>query len=143
MFGYITINKPELKIKEFDEYMAYYCGLCTALRKRYGFKGQLSLSYDLTFLAMLLTGLYDGRTEDESCKCIFHPMDKKRRKENKFLYYTAFLLLHKIPDRLCVIIKPYILGNTSFTVLGKNSGIGKNHKPPGKKHQKITLEKGV
>ena len=21
MFGYITINKPELKIKEFDEYM--------------------------------------------------------------------------------------------------------------------------
>lgn len=89
MFGYITINKPELKIKEFDEYMAYYCGLCGALRKRYGFKGQLSLSYDLTFLAMLLTGLYDGRTEDVPCKCIFHPMDKKRRKENKFLHYTA------------------------------------------------------
>ena len=29
MFGYITINKPELKIKDFDIYHAYYCGLCT------------------------------------------------------------------------------------------------------------------
>ena len=89
MFGYITVNKPELKIKEFEEYRAYYCGLCGALRKRCGLKGQLSLSYDLTFLAMLLTGLYDGRTEDVPCKCIFHPFDKMRRKESQFLYYTA------------------------------------------------------
>lgn len=89
MFGYITINKPELKIREFDEYMAYYCGLCGALRKHYGLKGQISLSYDLTFLAMLLTGLYDAKTEDVPCKCIFHPMDKRHRKENKFLCYTA------------------------------------------------------
>lgn len=89
MFGYITVNKPELKIKEFDEYRAYYCGLCGALRKRCGLKGQLSLSYDLTFLAMLLTGLYDGRTEDVPCKCIFHPLDKMRRKENQFLSYAA------------------------------------------------------
>lgn len=89
MFGYITVNKPELKIKELEEYRAYYCGLCGALRKRCGLKGQLSLSYDLTFLAMLLTGLYDGRTEDVPCKCIFHPFDKMRRKESQFLYYTA------------------------------------------------------
>lgn len=89
MFGYITINKPELKIKEFDEYMAYYCGLCGALRKQCGFKGQLSLSYDLTFLAMFLTGLYDGKTEEVPCQCIFHPLDKRRRKENQFLRYTA------------------------------------------------------
>lgn len=89
MFGYITINKPELKIKEFDAYMAYYCGLCNALKKRCGFSGRLSLSYDLTFLAMILTGLYDGRTEDLPCKCPFHPFEKRRRKENRFLYYTA------------------------------------------------------
>lgn len=89
MFGYITINKPELKIKEFEEYRAYYCGLCGALRKRYGIKGQISLSYDLTFLAMLLTGLYDTKTEEVPCKCIFHPFKKQRRKENRFLYYTA------------------------------------------------------
>jgi hypothetical protein len=89
MFGYIVINKPELKVKEFDEYTAYYCGLCRALKEKYGIRGQLSLSYDLTFLGMLLTGLYDTTTKDEPCKCIFHPLEKRRMKENEFLDYTA------------------------------------------------------
>ena len=31
MFGYIAVNKPELKIREFDRYRAWYCGLCHAL----------------------------------------------------------------------------------------------------------------
>ena len=31
MFGYITINKAEMKFKEFDIYHAYYCGLCQSL----------------------------------------------------------------------------------------------------------------
>jgi hypothetical protein len=89
MFGYIVINKPELKVKEFDEYMAYYCGLCRALKEEYGIRGQISLSYDLTFLGMLLTGLYDTTTRDEPCKCIFHPLEKRRMKKNEFLDYTA------------------------------------------------------
>ncbi|MDD4046895.1 MAG: DUF5685 family protein, partial [Tissierellia bacterium] len=28
MFGYITINKMELKFKEYYSYKGYYCGLC-------------------------------------------------------------------------------------------------------------------
>ena len=28
MFGYVTANEPELKVKEYHEYKAYYCGLC-------------------------------------------------------------------------------------------------------------------
>lgn len=39
MFGYVVVNKPELKIKEFDIYKGYYCGLCRSLKKRYGFYG--------------------------------------------------------------------------------------------------------
>lgn len=89
MFGYITVNKPELKMREFDEYMAYYCGLCGMLKKKYGLKGQLSLSYDLTFLALLLTGLYEVETKDVPCKCVFHPLEKRHRKENELLEYTA------------------------------------------------------
>ena len=27
MFGYVMIDKPELKVKEFYRYKAYYCGL--------------------------------------------------------------------------------------------------------------------
>ena len=36
MFGYITVNKDELKIKEYDLYNTYYCGLCRKLKRRYG-----------------------------------------------------------------------------------------------------------
>ena len=51
MFGYVVINKPELKFKEFDVYKSFYCGLCYSLRSRYGFVGQFTLSYDMTFNA--------------------------------------------------------------------------------------------
>ena len=30
MFGYIAINKAEMKFKDFDVYHSYYCGLQTA-----------------------------------------------------------------------------------------------------------------
>ena len=33
MFGYITICKPELKVKDYYRYKAYYCGLCHSLRE--------------------------------------------------------------------------------------------------------------
>ena len=44
MFGYITINRPELKVKESAAYDAYYCGLCHALHGRHGRAGQLTLN---------------------------------------------------------------------------------------------------
>ena len=50
MFGYVTICKPELKVKDFEKYKAYYCGLCEELRERYGLGGQMTLTYDMTFL---------------------------------------------------------------------------------------------
>ncbi|HPV63556.1 MAG TPA: DUF5685 family protein, partial [Fervidobacterium sp.] len=33
IFGYVTPLKPELKIKEYDIFRGYYCGVCTALGK--------------------------------------------------------------------------------------------------------------
>lgn len=102
MFGYITVNKPELRVKEFDEYMAYYCGLCRTLREKYGLRGQISLSYDLTFLALFLTGLYEPKTKELPCKCMFHPFEKRSRKENAVMEYTAdmniLLTYHKCRD---------------------------------------------
>ena len=57
MFGYVTANKPELKIREFARYKGYYCGLCHALNEDYGLFGRLTLNYDMTFLVMLLSDL--------------------------------------------------------------------------------------
>ena len=61
MFGYITVNKQELKFKEFDMYQAYYCGLCRVLREKYGFSGQFTLSYDCTFLIYSYQGYTNRR----------------------------------------------------------------------------------
>ena len=36
MFGYIVMNKPEIKMKDFDLYRSFYCGLCRELREKYG-----------------------------------------------------------------------------------------------------------
>ena len=67
MFGYIIINKPEIKFREFDVYRSYYCGFCRELKHRYGAQGQATLSYDLTFLIMLLTGLYEPQDKVSAC----------------------------------------------------------------------------
>mgnify|MGYP007056204169 CR=1 FL=1 len=46
MFGYVLINKPELKVREYDRYKAYYCGLCRGLLNYHGSFARLTLNYD-------------------------------------------------------------------------------------------------
>lgn len=73
MFGYVIINEDGLSKEQSDRYRAYYCGLCRALGSAHGSCGKLTLSYDLTFLSMLLCGLYEP---DETCgeeRCALHP----------------------------------------------------------------------
>lgn len=89
MFGYIIINKAEMKYKEFDVYHSYYCGLCRKLKEKYGISGQISLNYDMTFLLMLLTGLYDPETTGGECRCIAHPFEKQETRTNIFTEYIA------------------------------------------------------
>ena len=28
MFGYVVMNRPEIKFKDYDLYRSFYCGLC-------------------------------------------------------------------------------------------------------------------
>ena len=63
MFGYIIVNRQELKLRELDVYQSWYCGLCRQLKEKYGVKGQLTLTYDMTFLILLLSGLYEAEEE--------------------------------------------------------------------------------
>lgn len=89
MFGYIAINKAEMKFKDFDIYHAYYCGLCKVLKEQYGKAGQLTLSYDMTFLILLLSGLYEPEAEDMHVNCIAHPFQKHAARINPFTSYAA------------------------------------------------------
>lgn len=83
------VNKPELKFKEFDIYRGYYCGLCNSLRRRYGVVGQLTLTYDMTFLSLLLSSLYEPEVKDEMHRCIVHPAQKHRMISTKYTDYVA------------------------------------------------------
>ena len=89
MFGYVTICEPELKVKELRKYKAYYCGLCRTLQEEYGAAGQMTLTYDMTFLIVLLTSLYEcgGRTESHACKV--HPLKKRPMLRNEITQYAA------------------------------------------------------
>ena len=89
MFGYVIINKGDMKFKEFDVYHSYYCGLCRTLKNRYGVFGQISLTYDMTFLVMLLTSLYEPDTKEDTTTCIAHPFEKHPYRRNVFADYAA------------------------------------------------------
>lgn len=89
MFGYITINKSEMKFKEFDVYHSYYCGLCKSLKEGYGGLGQLTLSYDMAFIAVLLSALYEPETQEKMFSCIAHPFEKHLTRTNEMTQYVA------------------------------------------------------
>ena len=89
MFGYIAINKAEMKFKDYDMYHSYYCGLCKCLKESYGRGGQMTLSYDMTFLILLLTGLYEPETSLTTVNCIAHPLEKHVARTNLYTDYTA------------------------------------------------------
>lgn len=89
MFGYVLINKPELKIREFERYRSYYCGLCHALGETYGLPGRLTLNYDMTFLVMLLSDLYDEEDKTTFSRCALHPAHKHCSRRNEITDYCA------------------------------------------------------
>lgn len=89
MFGYVGVYPKELSPAARDRYQGYYCGLCRALRARYGITGQLSLSFDMTFAALLLSALYEPETTHGRGRCAAHPLRARPRAGNEFIDYTA------------------------------------------------------
>ena len=89
MFGYVLPDQKELKIRELEAYQGYYCGLCLALKKQYHFLGRLSLNYDMAFLGLLLTSLYEPESQKNMHRCILHPGRKRLVIQNQYLDYAA------------------------------------------------------
>lgn len=76
MFGYVTPELPELKVKEYQRFRALYCGLCHELGRKYGLAGRMILNYDFVFLAALLT--QDSETCDYCMRrCVVHPIKRR------------------------------------------------------------------
>lgn len=89
MFGYVAVNQPELKMKDYSRYKEYYCGVCHALRETYGMPAQISLTYDAAFVAILLSALYEPETKRSACRCVVHPVGKKNYLSSSAIEYAA------------------------------------------------------
>lgn len=89
MFGYININQKIMTDENKKAYQAYYCGLCRRLKSNCGTKGQMLLNYDMTFLIVLLTGLYELTNETSEITCALHPTKKRTVWINEATDYAA------------------------------------------------------
>ena len=49
----------------------------------------MTLSYDMTFVILLLTSLYEPVTNEDACKCIAHPFERHPTRRNEFSEYGA------------------------------------------------------
>ncbi|AYD41252.1 hypothetical protein D4Z93_12310 [Clostridium fermenticellae] len=105
MFGYVTPCKMELKIKDYEKFKAYYCGLCKSIKTNIGNIPRFSLNYDMTFLAILLDSIYGEKTSYSKITCSIHVLKKKIIvNENNCLKYAAFcniiLSYYKLLDNI-------------------------------------------
>ncbi|NLI39030.1 MAG: hypothetical protein GX384_06790 [Clostridiaceae bacterium] len=90
MFGYVEPDKPELKIREFEVFRGYYCGVCKSIGKRFGQVPRISLNYDLAFLAVLLDSTQGEMSIGKVERCIAHPIRKRYViRRNQFVDYAA------------------------------------------------------
>ena len=89
MFGYVVANKAGLSEQQLARYRAFYCGLCRALRTRCGQLGRMTLTYDMAFLVMLLSSLYEPETRTGANRCVPHPKTPQHWLQNEFTEYLS------------------------------------------------------
>lgn len=102
MFGYVTINKKDLSDEDFKTYQSYYCGICHDLRVNHGFSASFTLSYDMVFLVLVLSSLYEPQEIDAKERCAQHPVKSHDYRISDVSSYaadmTVLLTYHKAQD---------------------------------------------
>lgn len=78
MFGFVRPLRGELKVREWERFQEVYCGLCHTIRRHYGILQTTLLSYDCTYLALLLDSMEECGGETCRKRCVMHPFRKKR-----------------------------------------------------------------
>ncbi len=132
----MNIYKDELKIKDYNLFKAYYCGLCKALGKRYNQLVRLGLSYDMTFLAILADSLSDEKCEILSEGCIKHIGNRPVCTNNKAIDYSADVSIILAYHKLCDDISDEHSIKASIAKLAYIRA----YKKSCKKHPKLSLE---
>jgi len=102
MLGYVTCENSELKMRDFEIYNGYYCGICKSIGRRYGQLPRMVLSYDAVFLALILAGSSNDEEKISKEHCVMHHIKKKTIVRNDTVDYAADIMLilawHKVLD---------------------------------------------
>ena len=89
MFGYILADINALSPEQKERYRACYCGLCRTLKERHGELSRLALNYDMTFLVLLLSSMYEPQERRGSSRCLVHPIKKRDWWRSPYSDYAA------------------------------------------------------
>lgn len=101
MFGYVIPYKSELKVREYNLFRAYYCGLCKTMGREHNQLVRMGLNYDLSFLSLLLASLEEDKDKVKVENCIAHPISKRMVvEENQSLKYTSSISIMLIYFKL-------------------------------------------
>jgi len=102
MFGYLTADVSKLHEEHLLRYKACYCGLCRALGAKHGELSRLTLNFDMTFLVLLLSSLYEPEERAGEGRCLPHPVHSRQWWNNEATAYAADINLalawHKCRD---------------------------------------------
>lgn len=102
MFGLVNADMASLSDSDKKIYQSYYCGLCQSLKRDFGFFGQMTLNFDMTFLVLFLSAYFDTKDTTETFFCKIHPIKRKTAIKNKFTEYGAkmniLLTYYKLQD---------------------------------------------
>ena len=95
MFGYLKLDKDELKYKYIKKYQSIYCALCNSLHKKYGILYASFLNYESVFLYFYLQFVYQTYDETEIvARCLLNPLIKKHFiYDEKIMDYVTFINL--------------------------------------------------
>lgn len=89
MFGLVNANLRELTEAQQTRYNALYCGICRQIRSRASNLSRLVLSFDMTFLALLLESLYEPEETAGSRACSLHPIRPRPWVDSPYVRYAA------------------------------------------------------
>jgi len=89
MFGYLIAAADVLEENQKQRYKACYCGLCRSLEKCYGQAARLTLNYDVSFLVLLLSSLYEPEESRDSRRCLRHPLEAQHFVTSEISDYAA------------------------------------------------------
>lgn len=105
MFGFVKPFIPNLRVKEYEYYKSVYCGLCRSMKKHTGGISRATLSYDMTFFALVRLALTGEDVLIQKKRCAVHPMKARpMMRDNAALEYSAYvsglLVWYKLQDTI-------------------------------------------